>query len=124
VAFYGSGQISQEGYNEKVSALMNSVLCQLKEDNFLEVIRLSEQVLEHPKHGFDPTKLKIKGPMTAKIEGKAPEEADSDEREDAQLVQSQATMDKCLYRKALALTKIGEGEKALASISLISVPSE
>jgi hypothetical protein len=57
---------------------MNSVLCHLKNDNYLEVIRLGDQVLENPKHGYDPTKLKIKGPMTAKIEGKAPEEADSD----------------------------------------------
>jgi hypothetical protein len=37
------------------------------------VIKLSEQVVEQPKHGFDPNKLKIKGPMNAKIEGKAPE---------------------------------------------------
>ncbi len=103
---------------------MNSILCHLKNDNYLEVIRLSDQVLEHPKHGYDPTKLKIKGPMTAKIEGKAPEEADSDEREDAQLVQNQATLDKCLYRKALALTKIGEAEKALTALTLISSASE
>jgi hypothetical protein len=31
------------------------------------VAKLSEQILEHPKHGFDPNKLKIKGPMNAKI---------------------------------------------------------
>lgn len=45
VSFYGSGQIDQDGYNEKVSALMNSILCHLKNDNFLEVIKLADQVL-------------------------------------------------------------------------------
>lgn len=102
---------------------MNSTLCHMKNDNYLEVIKLSEQILEQPKHGFDPSKLRIKGPMNAKIEGKAPEEPE-DERENAQLTQNQAILDKCLYRKALALTKIGEGAKALASIALISTPTE
>lgn len=52
---------------------MNSILCHMKKDNYLEIIKLSEQILETPKHGFDQSKLKIKGPMNAKIEGKAPD---------------------------------------------------
>jgi hypothetical protein len=47
--------------------------------------------------------------MTAKVQGNLPEEA-SDFREDAGLTQNQAILDKCLYRKAFALTKLGEGD--------------
>lgn len=39
-------------------------------------------------------------------------------------MQNEAILDKCLYRKALALTKMGEGEKALACISTIKVRTE
>lgn len=66
--------------------------------------------MESPRHGYDPQKLKIKGPGHAKIQGKLPDEPDSDdERESAELEQNPKIIDKCLYRKALALVKMGEG---------------
>lgn len=52
---------------------MNSILCHMKNQNYTEMLKLCDQVLEIPKHGFDVNKLKIKGPMNAKIEGKVPE---------------------------------------------------
>lgn len=54
ISFFSSGKIDQEGYDEKISALMNSCLCQLKLENFKEVVNLSELILESPKHGYDP----------------------------------------------------------------------
>lgn len=33
---------------------MNSCFCHLKLENFREVIKLSELILESPKHGYDP----------------------------------------------------------------------
>lgn len=54
VSFFSSGKIDQAGYDEKVSALMNSCFCHLKLENFREVIKLSELILESPKHGYDP----------------------------------------------------------------------
>jgi hypothetical protein len=66
--------------------------------------------------------MKINGPMNPKVEG-MPEEA-SDFREEAGLTQNQAILDKCLYRKAYALIKLGEGDKALQTLALINTPSE
>lgn len=40
------------------------------------------------------------------------------------MVQSQVILDKCLYRKALALTKLGEGKQALECLCKISAASE
>ncbi len=62
---------------------MNSVLCHMKNDNFQEVSKLCDLILETPKHGYDPSKLKINGPGHANIQGKLPEEPDNDEREEA-----------------------------------------
>ena len=45
VSYYGSGEIEQEGYNEKVSALMNSILCHMRLENYPKILELSEQVL-------------------------------------------------------------------------------
>lgn len=50
------------------------------------MVKLCDQILELPRHGYDPNKLKIKGPGQAKIEGKLPDEPGSeDEREEAKL---------------------------------------
>lgn len=35
VAYFSSGKINQEAYDEKISALMNSTLCLLKLENYL-----------------------------------------------------------------------------------------
>jgi hypothetical protein len=86
------------------------------------MLKICDQILDTPRHGYDPTKMKVKGPGHAKIEGKLPEEPESDdEREVAELIQNPKIIDKCLYRKALALTKAGEGEMALACLAKISV---
>ena len=40
VSFYSSGEINQEAYDEKVSALMNSLLCLMKQNKFSEMLPL------------------------------------------------------------------------------------
>jgi len=40
VALYSSDKINQESYDEKVSALMNSVLCHMKMKNYTDMIKL------------------------------------------------------------------------------------
>lgn len=70
VSFYTSGDINQAAYDEKVSALMNSILCLMKQEKYNEMIPLCELVLEEPKHGFDQDKMKINGPQGLKVEGK------------------------------------------------------
>ena len=99
---------------------MNCTLCHMKNENYVEMIKLCDQILEKPKHGYDPNKMKIKGPGHAKIQGKIPEAHDSDdEREHAEMVQNGKIIDKCLYRKAVALTKTGQGGKALECLEKI-----
>lgn len=51
VSFYTEGKINQEGYNEKISALMNSVLCHMKLNQHSEMIPLCDEILKIPKHG-------------------------------------------------------------------------
>ena len=80
----------------------------MKMQNYSEMLPLCNKILESPKHGYDPNKMKIKGPGHAKIEGKLPDQAGSDdERKQAEMAQNPKIIDKCLYRKALALTKSG-----------------
>ena len=87
---------------------MNSTLCHMKNENFIEMIKLCNQILEKPKHGYDPNKMKIKGPGHAKIQGNVPSAPDSDDqRQHAEIVQNGKIIDKCLYRKGFALVKTG-----------------
>lgn len=67
IAYFSAGKINQEAYEEKVSALMNSTLCHMKNQNYREMLKLCNIILEKPKHGYDPEKMKIKGPGHAKI---------------------------------------------------------
>ena len=57
--------------------------------------------------------MKIKGPQGAKIEGEVKESEDFDQRKEADIKQNPKILDKCLYRKAHALIKLGESENAL-----------
>lgn len=45
----------------------------MKNQNYPKMLELCNQILESPKHGYDPNKMKIKGPGHAKIEGKLPD---------------------------------------------------
>lgn len=45
VSFYGSGDITQDAYDEKISALMNSILCLMKQNKYAEMIPLCNIVL-------------------------------------------------------------------------------
>lgn len=103
---------------------MNSSLCHLKLKNYSEMVTLCDQILETPRHGYDPDKLKIKGPGYAKIEGKLPDEPGYDERQQAELEQNDKILDKCRYRKAFGLVKMGEGAKALQLLSQIKSRTE
>ncbi len=53
--------------------------------------------------------MKINGPEHAKIEGEV-KQGQNDSRKDANIEQNTKILDKCLYRKALALLKLGEGK--------------
>ena len=46
---------------------MNSTLCLMKEEKYSEMIPLCDLIIEKPKHGYDPDKMKIKGPQGLKI---------------------------------------------------------
>ena len=60
--------------------------------------------------------MKINGPQGFKVEGKVENEENADGRLNADLVQNPKIIDKCLYRKALALLKIGESKASLKCI--------
>lgn len=68
VSFYNSGDINQAAYDEKVSALMNSILCLMKQNKFVEMIPLCNVVLEKPRHGFNQDKMKLQA-QGIKVEG-------------------------------------------------------
>ena len=57
---------------------MNSTLCLMKEEKFLEMIPLCNLILEKPRHGYDPDKMKIKGPQGLKIEGDIKDKLEKD----------------------------------------------
>ena len=61
--------------------------------------------------------MKIKGPQGLKVEGKVENaEEDFDERLAADLSQNQKIIEKCLYRKALALLRVGESKESLVCL--------
>lgn len=68
VSYYNSGDINQTAYEEKISALMNSILCLMKMNQFSKMIPLCNIVLEKPRHGFNQDKMKING-QGVKVEG-------------------------------------------------------
>ena len=102
------------------------MLCLMKESKYSQMIPLCNLVLEVPKHGFDQEKMRINGPMGFKVEGKVEEgdECGEDGRIAANLLQNPKIIDKCLYRKALALLKTGESREALICAELICEKSE
>lgn len=124
VGYFGSGEIDQEGYNEKVSALMNSILCHMRLENYPKVLELSEAVLEPAKHGYDINNLEIKGPENAKIEGKVPEGGSGSVRREAGLEQNAIILDKCRYRRAVALVKMGEASAAVECLGRVQQKGE
>ena len=89
----------------------------------MRLLNFCEQVLEVPRHGYDPAKMRIRGPGQVKVEGKLPE-GGGDEREEAPMLQSRKMIDKCLYRKAFALLKMGEGGKALECLGKVESQTE
>lgn len=124
IAFYNSGDLNQNAYEEKISALMNSILCLMKENKYSEMIPLCNIVLEKPRHGFNQDKMQLKA-QGIKVEGpvKNAEGEEMDSREAADLAQNDKITQKCLYRKALALVKIGESKKALECLENIKEQS-
>lgn len=80
----------------------------MKQNKFVEMIPLCNVVLEKPRHGFNQDKMKLQA-QGIKVEGnvKSAESEEMDSREAANLDQNQKILDKCLYRKGLALTKVG-----------------
>lgn len=76
------------------------------------MIPLCNIILQKPKHGYNPDEMKIKGPQHAKVDGDI-KQGEGDTRKDANLEQNSKIIDKCLYRKALALLKLGEGKESI-----------
>lgn len=88
---------------------MNAILCLMKQNKYAQMIPLCNIVLESPKHGFNQDKMKIKA-TGIKVEGSVDHDDNLDTRQPANLEQNAKIIDKCLYRKALALLKIGESK--------------
>lgn len=68
--------------------------------------------------------MKIVGPENAKIEGRLPENGGDNARKEAEMEQNPVILDKCRYRRAVALLKMGEAARAVECLEAVGQQGE